>query len=123
MVVQLAMAQFSPRIVQTFLQDRPSQNAIGLFVATFVHTMLTMREVQVDDANPVVPGVSMIVAFAMALIEMVGSETRTLTESLYPDELDSVPAQDDAVIPDPKSGVLIMVGKDILVDLAREAGS
>ena len=28
-VVQLAMGQFSPRIVQTFLQDRPSQLAIG----------------------------------------------------------------------------------------------
>ena len=29
-VVQLAMGQFSPRIVQTFLRDRPSQLAIGL---------------------------------------------------------------------------------------------
>ena len=36
-VVQLAMGQFSPRIVQTFLQDKPSQIAIGLFVATFAH--------------------------------------------------------------------------------------
>ena len=31
-VVQLAMGQFSPRIVQTILQDKPSQIAIGLFV-------------------------------------------------------------------------------------------
>ncbi len=44
-VVQLAMGQFSPRIVQTILQDRPSQIAIGLFVATFAHSMLTLREV------------------------------------------------------------------------------
>ena len=44
-VVQLAMGQFSPRIVQTFLQDKPSQLAIGLFVATFAHAMLAMREV------------------------------------------------------------------------------
>ena len=36
-VVQLAMGQFSPRIVQRILQDKPSQLAIGLFVATFVH--------------------------------------------------------------------------------------
>ena len=33
-VVQLAMGQFSPRIVQRLLRDRPSQLAIGLFVAT-----------------------------------------------------------------------------------------
>src|SRR5215207_113973 len=45
-VVQLAMGQFSPRSVQTFLRDRPSQLAIGLFVATFAHAMLTLREVR-----------------------------------------------------------------------------
>ena len=39
-VVQLAMGQFSPRIVQRILQDKPSQLAIGLFVATFVHAIL-----------------------------------------------------------------------------------
>ena len=46
-VVQLAMGQFSPRIVQTFLQDKPSQIAIGLFVATFAHAVLSLREVDV----------------------------------------------------------------------------
>jgi uncharacterized membrane protein len=39
-VVQLAMGQFSPRIVQTFLRDKPSQLAVGLFVATFAHATL-----------------------------------------------------------------------------------
>src|SRR6187200_3337266 len=47
-VVQLAMGQFSPRIVQTFLRDKPSQLAVGLFVATFVHAMVAMREVHFD---------------------------------------------------------------------------
>ena len=45
-VVQLAMGQFSPRIVQRVLQDKPSQLAIGLFVATFVHAILALREVK-----------------------------------------------------------------------------
>src|SRR6187549_3931811 len=45
LVVQLAMGQFSPRIVQRVLRDRPSQLAIGLFVAAFVHSILTIREV------------------------------------------------------------------------------
>ena len=48
-VVQLAMGQFSPRIVQRLLRDRPSQLAIGLFVATFVHTLLALREVQLGS--------------------------------------------------------------------------
>ena len=104
-VVQLAMAQFSPRIVQTFLQDRPSQNAIGLFVATFVVAMLSMRGVQVGE-DPVVPGFSVLVVFMLvvvdivvlvtyihhigrslrvsALIEMVGTNTRSLLDEIYP---------------------------------------
>jgi uncharacterized membrane protein len=45
-VVQLAMGQFSPRIVQRFLQDKPSQLAIGIFVGTFAHSMLALREVR-----------------------------------------------------------------------------
>ena len=44
-VIQLGMGQFSPRIVQRILQDKPSQLAIGLFVATFVHAILALREV------------------------------------------------------------------------------
>ena len=47
-VVQLAMGQFSPRIVQRILQDKPSQLAIGVFVGTFAHAMLTLRKVQTE---------------------------------------------------------------------------
>jgi uncharacterized membrane protein len=68
-VVQLAMGQFSPRIVQRLLRDRPSQLAIGLFVATFVHTLLTIREVDPGDPGEdgQVPGVGVLVTFIMAL--------------------------------------------------------
>ncbi len=56
-VVQLAMGQFSPRIVQRILQDKPSQLAIGLFVATFVHAILASREVtNLGDGTGQVPG-------------------------------------------------------------------
>ena len=100
-VVQLAMGQFSPRIVQTFLQDRPSQLAIGLFVATFAHAMLTIREVQFDGDGQV-PGVAILVGYVLvltsiamlvlyvhhigqslrvsALIELVGYDTRRLLD-------------------------------------------
>jgi uncharacterized membrane protein len=64
-VVQLAMGQFSPRIVQRLLRDRPSQLAIGLFVATFVQTLLTIREVQPGDPGQV-PGVGVLTTFALS---------------------------------------------------------
>ena len=58
-VVQLAMGQFSPRIVQRILQDKPSQFAIGLFVATFVHAILALREVTNEgDGTGQVPGIA-----------------------------------------------------------------
>ena len=109
-VVQLAMGQFSPRIVQTFLQDKPSQFAIGLFVATFAHAMLTMREVRFGEPE-VVPGIAIVLAYALvvvsiavlvlyvhhigqslrvaALLEMVGHRTRRLMDDvIVPDLLE-----------------------------------
>src|SRR5688500_18228934 len=105
-VVQLAMGQFSPRIVQRILQDKPSQLAIGTFVGTFAHAMLTLREVQ-TGSEEVVPGVAVILAFVLviisimvlvwyvhhigrslrvaALIELVGTDTRKLLDELYVD--------------------------------------
>jgi uncharacterized membrane protein len=100
-VVQLAMGQFSPRIVQRILQDKPSQFAIGIFVGTFAHAMLALREVQTEGQG-VVPGVAVVVAFVLivisimvlvwyvnhigralrvsALIELVGNDTRKLLD-------------------------------------------
>ena len=103
-VVQLAMGQFSPRIVQRILRDKPSQLAIGLFVATFVHAILALREVTINgDGTGHVPGIAVVTAFILvllsiavlvvyvhhigqalrvsALIELVGDETRTLWTS------------------------------------------
>ena len=67
-VVQLAMGQFSPRIVQRILRDRPSQFAIGIFVATFAHAMLAMRDVRVGGGGQV-PGLAVVVAFLLVLID------------------------------------------------------
>src|SRR6476659_6021888 len=66
-VVQLAMGQFSPRIVQRILRDKPSQFAIGIFVATFAHAMLAMRDVRAGEGSDsgAVPGLAVVVAFLL----------------------------------------------------------
>lgn len=146
-VVQLAMGQFSPRIVQTILQDKPSQFAIGLFVATFAHAMLTLREVQFGPPE-VVPGLAIIAAYILvvvsivvlvmyvhhigrslrvsALIELVGTDTRRLLDEQYPappgDPDPSPDEQGPARVVAPNSGVVIRVDQDGLVELAAEAG-
>lgn len=140
-VVQLAMGQFSPRIVQTFLRDKPSQLSIGLFVATFAHAMIAMRDVQFEDGGQV-PGVAVAVGYVLvltsiamlvlyvdhigrslrvsALIELVGNDTRRLLDEHYPERLAADQA-DPQVIPAPKSGVLTSIDRDKLVQLALDA--
>jgi uncharacterized membrane protein len=140
-VVQLAMGQFSPRIVQRILRDKPSQIAIGLFVATFVHAMLALREVQFEDGGSV-PGLAIVVAYLLvvvsvvvlvlyvhhigrslrvsALIELVGSDTRKVLDDLYPESPDGS-TDDPNVVPSPVSGVVNAIDRPRLVELAQAA--
>ena len=140
-VVQLAMGQFSPRIVQTFLQDKPSQIAIGVFVATFAHSVVALREVRVDEGT--VPGVAIVVAFVLVLVsivvlvlyvhhigqslrvasllELIGDKTRKLVDEVYPDRGEPLPEGPQHLIPAAKSGVVRFVGCDVLVKAARKA--
>ena len=140
-VVQLAMGQFSPRIVQRILQDKPSQLAIGIFVGTFAHAMLALREVQ-TEGDGVVPGLAVVVAFVLvvvsimmlvwyvdhigralrvsALIELVGEDTRKLIDKLHEDHRPATNA-DPSIISAPRSGVVTRVDHDALVRVAQEA--
>ncbi len=146
-VVQLAMGQFSPRIVQRILRDKPSQIAIGLFVATFVHAILAIREVTPNgDGEGTVPGIAVITAFVLvlisiavlvmyvhhigqalrvsALIELVGKDTRALIDQFYPDKGEaarSLPGADH-VVAAAESGVITTIGHDHLVEEAARAG-
>jgi uncharacterized membrane protein len=140
-VVQLAMGQFSPRIVQRILRDKPSQIAIGLFVATFVHAMLALREVRFEDGGTV-PGLAIIVAYLLvivsivvlvlyvhhigrslrvsALIELVGNDTRELLDRIYPDRISADDTTPNVIVA-PISGVVTAIGHDELVSAAEAA--
>lgn len=146
-VVQLAMGQFSPRIVQRILRDKPSQVAIGLFVATFVHAMLTLREVTDNgDGTGQVPGIAVLAAFLLvlasiavlviyvqhlgqalrvsALIELVGKDTRALLDRVYPDKGPGLSdeAGEAQVVRAKSSGVVTGIGAEELVEEAVRAG-
>src|SRR4051794_15701212 len=70
-VVQLAMGQFSPRIVRTILYDRPSQFAIGIFAASFAHALLAMRKIGSTEDGAPVPGLAILVAFALVILSII----------------------------------------------------
>ncbi|MDQ3823590.1 MAG: DUF2254 domain-containing protein, partial [Actinomycetota bacterium] len=146
-VVQLAMGQFTPRIVQRILRDKPSQLAIGLFVATFVHAILAVREVTNNgDGTGRVPGIAVLAAFVLvlasiavlviyvqhigqalrvsALIELVGDDTRALVDRVYPDEGEPLPTDvpgEPLVVLARESGVVTGIGADELVEEAVRA--
>ena len=145
-VVQLAMGQFSPRIVQRILRDKPSQLAIGLFVATFVLAILALREVTINgDGTGNVPGIAVVTTFVLvllsiavlvvyvqhigqalrvsALVELVGDETRTLLDQRYPDKGPDLDDQQDSlpVVRARESGVIAGIGYEQLVEEGRRA--
>jgi uncharacterized membrane protein len=144
-VVQLAMGQFSPRIVQRILRDKPSQLAIGLFVATFVHAILTLREVHDNgDGTGRVPGIAVLTTFVLvlasiavlviyvqhlgqalrvsALVELVGHDTRGLIDKLYPDKGAPTPEPAPQVVRARQSGVVTAIGYKELVEEAARSG-
>ena len=138
--VQLAMGQFSPRIVRALLEDRRSQVGIGLFIGTFVYTMAVLREV--DDQSGQMPGLSVLVSYLLitasvaglvlfvhhaaqairvsGLIDLVGDTTRQQLDRLYPRRSADAPDQEPDVIASPESGNVVGLDEARLVALARE---
>src|SRR3954462_9518344 len=143
-VVQLAMGQFSPRIVGALLSDRFSQLAIGLFAATFVVAVLTLRELRGSDTGTV-PGVSVLLTHllmfaslvtlilfvhhsgqtmrATGLIDLVGDRTRDLIASSFPAAPGPAtgPDADPGVVPAREPGSVVRVDRAGLVAAARRA--
>ncbi|WP_141332077.1 DUF2254 domain-containing protein [Myxococcus sp. AB025B] len=72
LVLQQASNQFSPRVMRTFLGDRRSQLALGIFVGTFVYALLTLRGVRGATEwrgnEGYVPSLSVWLAVVLALL-------------------------------------------------------
>ncbi|MGB0099394.1 MAG: DUF2254 domain-containing protein [Nocardioides sp.] len=104
-VLQLASSQFSPRVLQTFLEDRVTQNTLGVFAASFLYSLTVLRSVEdrVDSSVPqlgvtlafllVLAAVAMFLAFihhitqaisVTTVIRRVGDETRDLLDRRDP---------------------------------------
>jgi uncharacterized membrane protein len=140
--VQLAMGQFSPRIVRAILHDRRSQFAIGLFIGTFAYSMTVLREVNgKSSGGGLVPGLAVVVDYALilsaivtlvlyvnhtaqsirvgGLIGLVGDEARNEVERLYP--LREEPENDPSVVPAPEYGIVVKLHHRTLLAIAEQA--
>jgi uncharacterized membrane protein len=140
--VQLAMGQFSPRIVRAILHDRRSQLAIGLFIGTFAYSMTVLREVNGNSSGGgSVPGLAVIVDYALILssiivlvlyvhhtaqsirvggmIGWVADSTRDEVDRLYPAPPE--PEEDPSVVAAPDYGVVTKLPHQALVAIAEQA--
>lgn len=145
--VQVAMGQFSPRIVRAIFSDRGNQLAFGLFGGTFAFQILILRQVHDAGQGPdQVPGLSMLVAYVLTiaslvalfvyvqhaasslrvagLVDLVGDNTREQLDRWYRADPDEVGPRDpdDGVVVASDSGNVVFVDEAGLVAVAREAG-
>lgn len=140
--VQLAMGQFSPRIVRALLHDRDSQYTHGLFAATLVYALLAIP--RVDDSTGYVPGLMMLLGYLLmlasivalvlyvhhagqtlrvaGLIDLVGDHLHEELNRAYPDDPTTGVDLDPRVIPAPTQGVVVHIDVPGLVAAAAAAG-
>ncbi|MFJ3382609.1 MULTISPECIES: DUF2254 family protein [unclassified Curtobacterium] len=138
--VQLAMQQFSPRIVRALLADGRSQLAHGLFAATFLYCMVAVAAVD-DTGSPghQVPNVTVAFGYLLllasllvligyvhhagqslrvaGLVDLVGDNLQREIDRSFP-PIDR-PVVDPATIAGDEAGVVVMVDVARLVDEAQ----
>lgn len=112
-VLVLASSQFSPRVLRTFLRDRRTKLALGVFLGTYVYALVALRAVRsaeegLGSSAAFVPGVTMTGSFLLALasigvfvffidhvvqsvrvehiIGRIAADTRTVIDTMYPTE-------------------------------------
>lgn len=148
-VLSLTSSQFSPRVLRTFLRDRQTQLSLGIFIATFVYAVLVLRTVNGLDEDTFVPAVATTVGVLLLLLcvavfvayihhitsmiqvssilNSISGETRDAVEREMPTGLPETPVvvrprgMPAAVLPAPRSGVLVDVDIPRLVRCARDA--
>ena len=63
--ITFASIQFSPRILTAFVEDRPSQRTIGIFLGTFVYCLFVFPSARA--APPSTPAIAVLGAMVLAL--------------------------------------------------------
>lgn len=66
----LASNQFGPRLVRNFMRDRGTQFSLGIFLATFVYALMTMRGINAADLGAPSHDLSVHMAVLLSLISI-----------------------------------------------------
>lgn len=118
-VLSLAASQYSPRVLRSFMADRPTQLVLGVFAAVFVYCLVVLRTVRGGESG-FVPSLAVLGGIVLALaavgflvffihhlatsieassiVSRIAKGTREAVDLLFPDELgeEAVEARPDA---------------------------
>jgi uncharacterized membrane protein len=107
-VLSLAASQYSPRVLRTFISDRPTQVVLGFFVAVFAYCLVVLRTIRGGEAEYVPSlavlggivlgfvAIGLLVYFihhlaasieASTILERLTIRTRAAIGSLFPEDL------------------------------------
>ena len=64
--LSLAASQYSPRVLRTFMADRPTQVVLGAFVSVFAYCLIVLRTIRSPDEGGFVPSLAVLGGVGMA---------------------------------------------------------
>jgi uncharacterized membrane protein len=71
LALTLASQQFGPRMLRNFIRDRGNQFTLGIFVATFVYSVLALGAITTGPRGPFVPHISITTSLLLLFIDIV----------------------------------------------------
>src|SRR5690606_3817943 len=72
--LSLSSQEFGPRLLKNFKSDRVNQGVLGLFLGTFVYSLLILRAVRGDDgigSASHVPYLGVFIAIVLAVANVI----------------------------------------------------
>lgn len=67
--LSMASAQFGPRLLQNFMQDRGNQMVLGTFISTFLFCIIALSSGEIDKSQ-VVPTVSVSICLLLSMVSL-----------------------------------------------------
>ncbi len=68
LVISMVATLFGPRLLYRFLQDRVTQNTLGLFMGTFIYICLCFLVTHEDPESRFVPQISLITSWVLVVV-------------------------------------------------------
>lgn len=66
----LASAQYTPRVLRTFMGDRANQVVLGTFVGVYAYCLVVLRTVRGGDEGTFIPSIAVLGGFLLALVSV-----------------------------------------------------